>query len=267
MPPWLHDSHPRLAARMSEPTPLAKLRVLVTRPQQRAANFAGMVTRAGGKAVRYPVITITNTTNHTRRNQLLDRLDAYQMAIFISPTAVEATLALITRLPETITPVAIGSRTAHELQQQGYHAVVTADSHDSEGLLAHTSMQTEHVTGKNIIIFRGEGGRDLLADSLRGRGAMVDYADIYRRSLPDVVHLQTTDLKQLQAICITSNQGLEHLLLLCDDLAVLKTLPLFVPGQRAASLASQLGFSDIHRAENASDEAMLHALIHWAETR
>lgn len=249
---------------MSELRPLTHLRVLVTRPQQRADNFTALVEHAGGEAVTFPVIAIADTDLSGFPQAFFDTC---QMAIFISPTAVEKTFAHISQLPEHTAPVAIGSRTAEKLKQYGYSASTVANSHDSEGLLADPAMQAESVSGQRIIIFRGEGGRNLLADVLRERGAQVEYANMYARVLPDATHLQTAQLEQLQAICVTSNQGLEHLLLLCDDHETLKSLPLFVPGQRAVDLATRLGFSAIYPADNASDDAMLRALILWGKTK
>lgn len=248
---------------MSELTPLANKRVLVTRPQQRAEHFAALVEQAGGEAIRFPVMTITETDLSAFPQAFLDTC---QLAIFVSPTAVEETFAHISQLPKHTTAIAIGSRTAEKLEQYGYPVTIMADSHDSEGLLAEPAMQSESVSGQHIIIFRGNGGRSLLADVLRERGAKVEYATMYRRVLPDVAHLQTAQLNQLQAVCVTSNQGLEHLMLLCDDQDRLKSLPLIVPGRRANNLAIELGFRKIYQADNASDNAMLQALLLWAKT-
>jgi uroporphyrinogen-III synthase len=243
------------------------LRVLVTRPEQRAGTFVGMLQAAGAEAMTFPVITITEPLSPLSREDSLKNIARYQMAIFISPTAVEKTFEHIDVLPDTLKLVALGKSTARALKVLDYTLSFEADTQDSESLLSQPRMQAEQVAQQNIVIFRGEGGRNLLADTLRERGAQVVYADIYRRTLPTIEHLQTEQLSNLHAVCVTSNQSLQNLIHLCDDVALLKTLPLFVPGHRCADLAQALGFDDVHMASSATDDAMLEALVKWAKQR
>lgn len=252
---------------MTKPAALNGLRILVTRPAQRAETFASMLQAAGAEAVRFPVISITEPLSAHSREAALNNIADYQMAIFISPTAVEKTFEHIDVFPETLKLIALGKSTARALKSHGCALSFEAETQDSESLLAQPQMQIKQVTKQNIVIFRGEGGRPLLADTLRERGAQVTYADIYRRALPTSEHLQTTQLSNLHAICVTSNQSLENLMLLCDDIVLLKTLPLFVPGHRCADLAQALGFAAVHMASSATDNAMMDALVEWAKQR
>jgi uroporphyrinogen-III synthase len=252
---------------LTEQAPLSGLRVLVTRPEQRAASFIEQLQAAGAEAIAYPVMTITEPEDTDSRDAALKNPGEFQMAIFISPTAVEKLFEAISTLPDTLKMVALGKSTAHALKRYGCTLAFEADTQDSESLLAQPQMQSAQIRQQKIVIFRGEGGRELLADTLRERGASVVYADIYRRALPDVAHLQSAQLNQLHAVCVTSNQGLENLVLLCDDLTRLQALPLFVPGQRCAELAKDMGFHEIHLASSATDASMLSALIHWAIQR
>ena len=252
---------------MTNPATLNGLRILVTRPEQRAKTFVSMLQAKGAEAMLFPAITIIEPLNTQSRETVLKNISDYQMAIFISPTAVEKTLEHIDVLPQTLKLIALGKSTARALKALGYTLSFEAETQDSESLLAQPQMQAEQVATQNIVIFRGEGGRPLLADTLRERGARVTYADIYRRALPVSEHLQTTQLSGLHAVCVTSNQSLENLILLCDDAALLKTLPLFVPGHRCADLARALGFAAVHIASSATDDAMLDALVEWAKQR
>lgn len=251
---------------MTNQTLLTGLRILVTRPEQRAAAFIKQLQVAGGEALAFPVIAITEPDDTHSRSTALKNLSRYQFAIFISPTAVEKTFEEVMALPDTLKLIAIGKSTARTLKSYGCILAFDTTSNDSEGLLMQAQMQADQVRHKRILIFRGEGGRELLADTLRERGAEVDYANIYGRSLPATEHLQSADINQLHALCVTSNQSLENLVLLCDDRARLQKLPLFVPGRRSADLAKDLGFRKIHIADNATDEAMLTALTQWAQT-
>jgi uroporphyrinogen-III synthase len=142
--------------------------------------------------------------------------------------------------------------------------LVPQGSFDSESLLALEPLQ--HVSGKRIVIFRGNGGRELLADTLRQRGARVDYAEVYRRGPPpppaDTEWLQKTDI-----ITLTSSEALHNLVTMTPATArdALYDKPLVVISERSAQLARQLGFrQSVLLTPRACDEAIIATLMQWA---
>ena len=114
---------------------------------------------------------------------------------------------------------------------------------------------------KSIVIFRGVGGRDLLSNTLTQRGANVIYIETYKREKNPLASLSLEQLSHLDALTVTSNEGLQNLFDLTDDKSSLTELPIFVPGDRAQQLAKSLGFSHIIQASNATDDACLESLI------
>ena len=163
---------------------------------------------------------------------------------------------------------AVGKKTAGALQKQGYQAdLVPRQGFTSEALLALP--ETQQMDGRRILIFRGQGGRELLAETLRERGAHVDYVEVYRRIRPKNVTSQLKqhhDKQQLDIIAITSSEGLLNLLTLLDNPDWIKAVPLLVGSQRMMETARQAGFTGtLVIADNPGDEAMLEALIHWAQ--
>ena len=127
---------------------------------------------------------------------------------------------------------------------------------DSEALLELPELQD--VAGKRIVIFRGEGGRELLGDELRRRGAEVVQVASYRRGKPDadaVVLLKHWENRTLDAITITSSEGLRNLFEMVGKLgqAWLRKTPLFVPHQRIAEQARMLGCSAIYSTDPGDD--------------
>ncbi len=251
--------------------PLSGTRVLVTRPAAQAEHLAALIEQAGGEAIRFPALEIAAPRDTAALNRVLAGVAQAHLAIFISPNAVTHGLAhLRTRggLPSHLTVAAIGRGTAKALAQAGIgEVVVPADGSDSEALLALPPLND--VAGKRIVIFRGEGGRELLGDALRARGAEVAYAECYRRARP------ATDAAPLAArlaagdIDIVTVTSVETLHNLRDMLAVparerLRRLPIVVVGQRQAEACRALGWS--HEpviARDASDEAILAALKAW----
>ena len=244
---------------------LSNKTILITRPGGREAHLRHIIEQAGGKVVHYPVFNITPppTIEIEQLKHLRDQLHRFDMAIFISPTAVKQSQLYFPVLPEHLTIVSIGSKTTQVLQQLNIHVDLEAPGHNTESLLQTAEFQIAEIQAKRILIFRGKGGRALLGDSLIDRGAQVNYVETYRREIPLHPPLSKLQLATLNAITISSNEGLDNLITLTQGSGLLIDIPLVVPGQRAATLARQHGFKTIITAKNATDEAVLLALNHF----
>ncbi|EIJ34938.1 uroporphyrinogen-III synthase [Thiothrix nivea] len=254
------------------PETLRGLNVVVTRPAHQAARFQQMLEQAGANAVLFPVIVIAPPEQPALAQTMLASLDSYDAAIFISANAVRFGLEQLDenqrQTLRKLTLGAVGKQTAGVLQQHGFGVqLVPASGYTSEDFLALPAVQ--RLVGKRILIFRGAGGREWLADALRSRGASVDYVEVYRRICPEI---DTSGLKlrherqQLDIIAITSSEGLLNLLAMLDNPDWIKTVPLLAGSQRMVEAARQAGFSGtIAIADNPGDEAMLQALTHWAQ--
>ena len=240
--------------------PLHNVKVLVTRPQQRASGLCHMIEQAGGSALQFAAIEITAPTDFQSREYARDHIQEFAIAIFISPTAVEKTFEFLTVLPAGIRISAIGSRTTSALEAMGLNVDIIPDGHDTESLLEHPQLQAGQIAGEKIVIFRGEGGRELLGDTLQSRGAAVFYANMYQRSPPTSASQLSQYLAEADIVAISSNQGLQNLYDLATDKNSLTRHALVVPGERSFTLAKALGFSNIFVAENATDGACMNAL-------
>jgi uroporphyrinogen-III synthase len=241
---------------------LSKKNILITRPSGREIHLRRIIEQAGANVIHYPVFKISPppAVEIEHLEHLRAQLHRFDMAIFISPTAVEQSHFYFPVLPEQLTIVSIGSKTTQVLQQLNINVDLEAPGHNTESLLQTAEFQLPEIQDKSILIFRGTGGRALLGDSLIDRGAQVNYVETYRRDIPQQSPLSEQQLETLNAITISSNEGLNNLVTLMQDPSLLINIPLVVPGQRAATLARQHGFKTIITAENATDEAALIAL-------
>lgn len=228
--------------------------ILVTRPFGRADKLCLFINDSGGEAIHYPVIEIIPAEESSQLQQIIDNLSLYDFAIFISPSAVIQALKQFS-LPDNIKVAAIGSKTELMLEQHGITTSITNAGFNSEALLKHSAFQSEHIKHKKIVIFRGVGGKELLANTLKERGAMVDYAETYQRTLAKLPTLTKIQIKQLDAITISSNEGLNNLMLLVDDQQSILDVPVVVASPQTELNAKSYGFTSIHLANNASDEA------------
>ena len=248
--------------------PLAGRTIVVTRPQAQAAPLAEAIAAAGGKPLIFPLLEISPATDPQPLIEAVARLDSYSLAVFISPNAVDYALpAIFARgaWPASLKPAAVGLGTAKALAAQGvFGCVVPSERFDSEALLELPEMAAESVNGRRIAIFRGDGGRELLADTLRQRGATVDCITCYRRSGPSsgvLPLLAAWRAGQLDALTVSSSEGLRYLVeqLDAEGRALLQNTPLFVPHARIAENARALGLSNIVLTE-AADAGILAGL-------
>lgn len=247
---------------MSPTLPLNNKTILVTRPEELAGPLLRRINEAGGSALHFPVMRIGDISDRAALDNIIDHLSDFDIAVFISPTAVQKTLEKIGPLPDKLTLAVIGRSTEAMLKIHHLVADIVPEGFDTESLLQHPALQPDRVAGKSVVIFRGEGGRNLLAGTLAERGAEVTFAETYRREKNSLNSLDQNTLLQLDALTVTSNQTLQYLYELTDEdcKSTLTTLPLIVPGSRAYALAQQLGFKCIIQADNATDDACLRAL-------
>ncbi len=241
--------------------------VLVTRPEGLQHKLCDLLSQAGARPVHYAAIEITAPADDSSREHAREHFAEFDIAIFISPTAVKTTLDYMPVDDSNCKLAAIGSRSQRALERAGLTVSIQPQGHDSESLLQHPGLQASEVVGKNIVIFRGEDGRDVLAQELQKRGASVHYAAMYRRICPQ--HTQPFDtafINTLDAITVSSNEGLQNLYDMAmkagADKGALLATPLCVPGQRALKLGQSLGFQYIEVADNATDDAMFSAVRH-----
>jgi uroporphyrinogen-III synthase len=243
---------------------LGGAQILVTRPAAQAENLCRQIERQHGVALRFPTLEIsaapidTATIEHARQCDWL---------IFTSANAVDFALrAFDGKMAglQNVQLAAVGQATADALHKSGLNvACMPATDFSSEGLLAEPAMQT--VSGLRIIIVRGVGGREKLAQVLCIRGATVDYLEVYQRTRPEndnteLVHSLCEG--RLRAITITSGEALHNLLTMLDEAsrARLRELPVVVVSERIAGLARDLGFTRPKVTRQPTDAAILETL-------
>ena len=158
--------------------PLQDVGVLVTRPAEQAGKLVEAIESAGGRPVRFPVIDIVPRSTADIAADAA-ALGAADVVVFVSRNAVAHGLAFA----GTAEIAAVGPATAAAIEAAGRRVDIrSAQGFDSEHLLAEPALRD--VRGKTVCIVRGDGGRELLAETLRQRGAAVDYLSVYARHIP-----------------------------------------------------------------------------------
>jgi uroporphyrinogen-III synthase len=251
--------------------PLSGRAVLVTRPVHQAENLVRLIAEAGGEAVRFPALAIDSPADSARVRDVLASLTSFDLAVFVSPNAVDYGFALLGGAwPPSVPVSAVGEGSAAALQRQGIAAVIVPlVGADSESLLA--TAQLANPRGKRVLILRGEGGRELLAEELRRRGAEVTYAECYRRVQPrtdPAPLIARWEHGGLHAVSVMSGETLHNLwaMVKLRGQGLLRITPLFVPHVRIAERARRLGLTQVV-VTPAGDEGMLRGLSDWFSSR
>ncbi|MDR2877025.1 MAG: uroporphyrinogen-III synthase [Chromatiales bacterium] len=247
--------------------PLAGTRILVTRPAHQAQALCELIRRDGGEALALPVIEIAPPVDAQLAAQRVASVHEFDVAVFVSPNAVRSVHALMgdRPWPARTRIAAVGRGSSDALEQCGLRAdIQPAGEFNSEGLLAEGALRD--VQGLRVLIFRGDGGREHLTDTLRARGAKVCHAEVYRRALPEGAAATLARVAAgpaLDAIIVTSNQGLQHLYAMAGETwrPWLREQQLVVISTRAAALARELGFQQVARVAPAASDAGLMEVL------
>ena len=246
--------------------PLRGLTIAVTRPRDQAAPLAQSIAQAGGIPLSFPLLDIAPVAGDAPLHEQLSRLSQFDLAIFISPNAVEHGIAAMRAaglaFPPQLRIATVGQGSAKALRELGTPNIIApTERFDSEGLLALPELRD--VAGWKVLILRGDGGRELLGDTLKARGAAVEYAACYRRSKPQQDTAALLDAAP-DALTVTSSEALDYLWQMLGDTQRDRAcaVPLFVPHQRIAALAQRQGWRQV-RLTDAGDDGLLSALIAW----
>jgi len=245
--------------------------VCITRPAVQAEVLTDALAQAGISAISQPLLAIESLPQIPAplRSRIM-ALDEYQHIIFVSLNAVHFGMELINdywpQLPQGLHWYSVGSATAAALANFGVDVTFPPQQMSSEGLLQVDALQS--VAGDNILIVRGEGGRTTLRETLLVRGARVDDLPCYRRTCPIYTpgsFLETLDKAAAQLLVITSSEGLANLLALLspEETTNLQVRTLLVSSERVARQAKEAGFRHVRIARNASDAAIVEAVLQW----
>ena len=258
---------------------LAGIRALVTRPAAQAGPLITAIRAGGGEATGFALLEIVpvdarDPDAEVAISATLARLEDFDGAIFISSNAVRQLLARLAAgsraWPPRLACFAIGRATAQCLAEAGIACASGAAAMDSEELLAHPALAA--VQGRHFVIFKGVGGRELLARRLAERGARVTECALYRRRAPAVAAGALREVLRERAInvlLLSSAEALANLLGLPGGKAagtIAPDLVIVTPGERVAAEARAAGFARVEAASNATDAAMLATLERLAAT-
>ena len=254
--------------------PLEGISVLVTRPHGQAEGIASAIEANGGIAVRAPMLVINKLGALPEASEAMRKLEFFDIAIFVSRNAADFGTQLIQaqdgrRLNAQV--FASGLGTVRRLGELGIDDVeAPSDEVGSEGLLRLRGLSKRCVKSKKIIIFRGSGGREYLADTLKRRGAEVTYCECYERRKPDITLKPILEKNELEIPDIglaTSIEVVENLAEVISNERIdrLFNMPLMVASARIGRIIGSLGFNSSPLIVGSpTNENIITQLTKWA---
>ena len=242
--------------------------VVITRPSHQTSEIKSLVNEHQGHPIEFPLLEIQSKSQNETFQHTVLKLEDYDWAIFISSNAVQFGMPAVKHafhtLPESIKFAAIGPSTQKALKLFDVHDVlIPEENFDSEGLLATSEMND--IQNKKIVIFRGEGGRETLAETLRARGAEVTYAECYVRSFPqtnlDLLKAFSEKI-HISAILITSSEACKEFVRLSrqKNMDFLKDILFIVNHPRMVNVLERESFMTFS-SDEPSDQSMMKKLL------
>jgi uroporphyrinogen-III synthase len=163
-------------------TVLAGQRILITRARAQASELARRLAARGAVPILFPTIEIAPLDDTSRLDAALEQLPGYQWLVFTSVNGVTAFWDRVAATGREVSAqngqriAAIGPATAHALAERGVPPALVPDEHVSEAIVDALG----EVAGQWILLPRAEIGREVLADALGQRGAIVHELPVYR---------------------------------------------------------------------------------------
>lgn len=241
--------------------------LIVTRPRPQCAGWLARLAALGVDAVALPLIEILPARDAGPAGAAWAALGAVDLAVFVSPNAVEQFFARSdgATWPVNTLAACVGPGSAQALAAHGVPSELIvqpapdAASLDSEHLWQQLQPRRRW-SGARVLLLRGDGGREWLADRLAEAGAQVEAVTVYHRAGPRLDAAEQALLGEVRA------RPRDFVWLFSSAEAVGHLAPFGLAGQRAiathariAEAARAVGFAPVVLARP-DPEAVTRAL-------
>lgn len=202
-----------------ERLPLFGRKIVVTRAQQQAGEFAASLRALGAQAIELPVISLEPPSDTSPLDAAIATLSTYHWLIF---TSVNGVRFFLERLDQSTSDLrllraricAIGPATRRAIESAHLKVDVMPPEFVAESVVA--ALGAQDLNGKRILLPRAAMARDVIPTELRKLGAQVDVVEAYRNVIPErsTVHAKAIfdDARKPDWITFTSSSTVKNLL-------------------------------------------------------
>lgn len=251
-------------------TTLKNITIWLTRPVGQAENLTKLLEERGAKVFHLPLMEIEALPQNKALEKKVKDLNKYDMAFFVSTNAARFGMELIgncfSELPKEIEYFSPGPVTAKVLQSYGLKVAYPEKPMSTEGLLFLPELikilqnKNKNKKKKRAIIFRGEGGRELLANTLRKKRVDVEYVELYKRVIPEYKENYLKDIlktKKPDGLVFSSAEAIHNFTVLFEKIYPSYTeIPIFVSSPRLENVAREVGYETISQLKAADDKSI-----------
>ncbi len=266
--------------------------IVVTRPSGQARQLvealtysienSGVAKRSLPEIVSLPLLTIIPKADDQLADHIATVLKDADLAIFVSPNAIECVMRLLERdwqaFSKKIIPIGVmGGSSKLALQNHGIGQevnptpILIPDSNehwDSEGLWQELQSLAWDWQSKKVVIFKGEGGRDWLADTLKNAGAKIEAISTYTRMPLDLKNPAWHTIREMDLSkslwLLTSSEAVRYLgeVAKAQFPQTLESAHALCSHHNIAKAAKVIGFGEVFITES-GDEALMKATLAW----
>lgn len=261
------------AGALSNSQPLAGRRIVVTRARQQAGSLAERIAALGGEVIEFPTIETLPPASFAALDQALGRIESYQWIFFTSVNGVKFFLERLAVADKAAADlrgakiVAVGSETAKRLADAGVAVTMIPSSYRAEGILE--SLNSAELAGQRVLLPRAAQARDLLPDTLRQWGAIVDVVQAYRTVAPafdaSSILRQLAD-GEVDLVTFTSSSTVTNFVQLCGGgslAAIVGNARLASIGPITAQTITELGGQVTLMARQSTIDGLIQAMVEY----
>jgi uroporphyrinogen-III synthase len=252
---------------MSGTEKLQGRRIVITRPEERAAGLARRLRELGAEPVEFPTIRL-EPADPAALDDAIEALSEYDWLVFTSRAGVEAFFARLDAVGRptalevavrarpsqagvsSLGVAAIGPATAAALRERGVEPALVPREYVAEALLAALG----EVRGMRFLLPRADLARQTLAAGLRARGAQVDEIAAYRTVTLDG---PAPDLSGVDAVTFTSSSTVRGFVASGASVGEARVVCI---GPVTAETARELGMRVDRVATEYTEEGLIEAL-------
>lgn len=236
--------------------------LLFTRPRPKLATSAEAFEKAAIDAVGVATSDIALLPSQCQKAQAFFRHNKIDIVIVTSVYAIDCFVECVHSLSESTHPlpafVAIGDATAQKLSaalaQSAATEVLTPELHTSEGILA--MHQLNEAKGKQIVIIKGEGGRNTIEQGIHLKGGKVSTFCVYKReALAVPISTKQWKIADVSGIIATSEAMAQQLLSHFGNALV--SVPWLTVSERVKHTIERSGVKHVAVCESATDQALI----------
>jgi len=259
--------------RWFESRPLFGKRILITRPEEQATDFARILTGLGARCEVFPTIQIVPPETWEGMDRAIESLSSYEWILFTSVNGVNYFFERLTQAGKDARSLAglkvgvIGPKTQEAVCAKGVSPDLIPDTYWTEGLAE--ALGRYPVQGKRILIPRPKIAGDDLSKLLQDLGAVVDEVEAYLNRRPEYGRdtLKETFLNgRMDLITFTSPSTVSNFVEICKDADIytgISGIPVASIGPVTAKRATEQGFTVAVMPDEYTIDALAEAIVKY----